>query len=244
VPRRLDPASIFERLFSTYAAQFTLIFPAAIIVFIPVAVISAVVRTEDIGLRFLLQIVTAVATYWLQGMVVEAVRDIQDGRRDFTLGGLFAAVTPVLGSLVLAGVLASIGTTIGLILLIVPGLILLTWWAVIVPVIVIERVPALQAFGRSRELVRGNGWQVFSIIAVIFILQVLAGILLGAVLQSADSAVGAGIAAIAGGALLAPISAIGAALVYLDLSAGRDAAPEAPAADAWPSAPEGPPPGA
>ena len=40
-----------------------------------------------------------------------------------------------------------------MVLLIVPGLILLTIWAVIAPVIVVERSGVIDAFRRSRELV-------------------------------------------------------------------------------------------
>ena len=230
-PRSLDPGSIFGRAFAVYGAQLGLILPAALLVFLPVAAINAVVQPTAVGLRLLSLVVSAIATYWLQGMVVEAVRDIQDGRRDFTLGGLFASVTPVLGSLILAGVLASIATTIGLILLIVPGLVLLTWWAVLAPVIVIERRPALEAFGRSRDLVRGNGWTVFAIVVVVFLLQGLGSILLASVLSGLDDQVGAALAALISGALIAPVSAIVAALLYLDLS-GAQPAPAAVSAAA------------
>ena len=55
-------------------------------------------------------------------------------------------------------------------LLIIPGLILLTIWAVFAPAIVIERIRVIDAFGRSRELVRGNGWPVFGVIIVAFLI--------------------------------------------------------------------------
>jgi hypothetical protein len=233
--RRLDIASVIERLFGVYAAQFTLIFPAAVLLFLPVAVIAGLLGRSGLGPQLVLQVVSAIATYWLQGMIVQAVRDIQDGRRDFTLGGLFASVTPVLGSLILAGVLASIGVTVGLVLLLVPGLVLLTWWAVLAPVIVIERRPALEAFGRSRELVRGNGWQVFGVVVIVFLIQVLASIVLGAVFSAATSDIGSALSVLVAGALIAPISAIAASLIYLDLSAVA-AEDRAVASAAWPGA--------
>ena len=60
-----------------------------------------------------------------------------------------------------AGVLATIGIFVGLALLIVPGLVLLTWWLVVSPVIMLEHRPVLESFGRSRALVRGSAWPVF-----------------------------------------------------------------------------------
>ncbi|HVD39366.1 MAG TPA: hypothetical protein VNC15_11090 [Solirubrobacterales bacterium] len=41
---------------------------------------------------------------------------------------------------------------------------LLTMWAVLLPVVVVERPGVFDAFGRSRQLVRGKGWKVFGII--------------------------------------------------------------------------------
>ena len=215
--RKLDTAGVFERLFEVYRAQFTLIVPAAIIVFLPVALINgAVVSGGGIGLLLVGLVVSTIASVWLQGMVIEAVRDIQDGRRDFTLGGLFRSVMPVLPALFGIGLLAGLGIGLGLLLLIVPGLILLTWWSVVGPAVVIER-RGLDAFGRSRELVRGNGWQVFGVIVVVFVIQFIANNVLGAIFGGADSFIGALLASLISSALIGPLSAIAAALIYLEL---------------------------
>jgi hypothetical protein len=217
---KLDTAGVFERLFEVYRAQFTLIVPAAIIVFLPVAIISgAFVAGGGIALALVAVVLSGVASTWLQGMVIEAVRDIQDGERDFSLGGLFRSVLPVLPILIGVGLLAALGIGVGLLLLIVPGLILMTWWAVVAPVVVIERA-GLGAFGRSRELVRGNGWQVFGIILVVFILQAVVNNILGAI--AGDSFAGQAIASLVSGALIGPVSAIAAALVYLELRKIKD----------------------
>ena len=214
---KLDTAGIFERLFEVYRAQFTLFFPAALLVFLPVAAIDGVLAAGGGGGLALVGLpVAVVATFWLQGMVIEAVRDIQDGERDFTIGGLFGSVAPVLPKLVGVGLLAALGIVLGLILLIVPGLVLLTWWAVVGPAVVIEG-RGVDAFGRSRELVRGNGWQVFGVIVVVFVIQFVANLLLGAILGGADSVVGQVIASLLAGALVGPVAALAAALVYLEL---------------------------
>jgi hypothetical protein len=231
-PRRLDTARIFENLVAVYRLQFTLLAPAALLVFAPVAALNAVIKPEEVEQVFIMLVVNLLASYLLQGMAVEAVRDLQDGRRDFTIPGLFGSVVPVLGSLILAGLVVTIATGLGLALLIVPGLILLTIWAVVAPVIVIERLPALHALGRSRELVRGYGWPVFSVIAVVFLMQLIATQLLAIVLDGVDATIGAVVAVLVQGALVAPVSAIAATLIYLELNAGRPDAPVARAADA------------
>jgi hypothetical protein len=81
-----------------------------------------------------------------QGMVVNLVRDVQDARRDFSAGELLSSATPFILPLIGAGILAGLGIGIGLFLLLVPGLFLLTIWAVIAPVIVVEKSTVLAAF--------------------------------------------------------------------------------------------------
>jgi hypothetical protein len=220
VNAKLDTARVFERIFRIYADQFTLLIPAALVLFVPVAVVNGLILTTGSVLGLLLTAaVAAIATYWYQGMAVEATRDILDGRRDHTIGTLFASVTPVLAPLIGAGILAGLGIAFGLLLLIVPGLILLTIWAVIAPVIVIERAGVLDSFGRSRELVRGSGWQVFGVIVVLFLLQFVVSALLSAIVGGAsdDSFVGYLISDVVVRVLVAPLSALAATVMYIEL---------------------------
>jgi hypothetical protein len=217
---KLDTARVFERIFKIYGDQFTLLIPAALLLFIPVAIVNGLVLVSGGGLALLISsLVAVIATYWYQGMVVEGVKDILDGRRDYTLGSLFRSATPFIWPLFGAGILAGIGITVGLILLIVPGLFLLTIWAVIVPVIVIERSRVLDEFGRSRELVRHNGWQVFGVIVVLFLLQLVLGGVGNAIVGGAsdDSFLGYAIADLIVRVLVVPLSAIGATVLYVEL---------------------------
>ena len=57
-------------------------------------------------------------------------------------------------------------------LLIVPGLFLLTIWIAVIPAVVLENRGIGESFGRSRELVRGNGWNVFGVIILTFLLLI------------------------------------------------------------------------
>ena len=141
------------------------------------------------------------------------------------------AAAAVIWPLVVAGILAGIAIGFGLLLLIVPGLFLLTIWAVLAPVIVIERKDALSAFGRSRELVRGNGWQVFGVIVVLFILQFVVTAVIQALANSvADSVVGFSIADLIVRLLVAPLSALAAAVLFFELKAMRGEPVSTPAA--------------
>src|SRR5262249_16303357 len=115
-----------------------------------------------------------------QGMVVQLVQDVQDGRRDHSVGELIRSVDAVFWPLITVSILFTIAVGIGFILLFVPGLILMVIWWVVAPVTVLERPGVLPAFGRSRDLVRGNGWNVFAVILLVFL--AVAGINIAAVL--------------------------------------------------------------
>jgi hypothetical protein len=115
-----------------------------------------------------------VGYFWVQGALVELVRDVRDGRADRSIGETYAAVRPRLPALIVAGILAALGIGIGFLLLIVPGLILLTFWSMLVPVIVIEGSSAGDSFKRSFDVVRGHGWPVFGLILITFITVAIA----------------------------------------------------------------------
>jgi hypothetical protein len=219
--QKLDVGNVLTRTFETYRDQFTLLVPAALALFLVVALLNGIVLTGG-GLlaTIVVLLIGTVATYWFQGMVVEAVRDILDGRRDHTVGSLFQSVMPVIVPLILVGLLAGIGIAIGLILLIVPGLILLTIWAVLAPVVVVERAAVLEAFGRSRQLVKGHGWQVFGVIVILFLITAAASAIVQAIFSGiSDSFVGYFLGDLIVRVLVAPLSAIAAAVVYFELKA-------------------------
>jgi hypothetical protein len=100
---------------------------------------------------------------------VQLVKDVREGDRNATVGGLLRSVIPVAGKLIFVGFVASLAEGVGLALLVVPGLVLLTIWSVADPVVVLERPAGLEALGRSRELVRGNGWRVFVVILMLVV---------------------------------------------------------------------------
>ena len=170
--QRLSPGDVIGRAFEIYRDQIGVLLPAALLVFALDALVGWVF--DEGLLTFVAVVVSLVLAVLYEGMVVQLVRDVQDGRRDHTMGELFSSVSPVLLPLIAVSVLAGLGIGIGFLLLIVPGLILLTFWAVVAPVTVIERPGVFSVFGRSRELVRGYGWPVFGTIVLVFLLVIAA----------------------------------------------------------------------
>lgn len=222
--RRLDPGAVLSRVFTIYSQQAAVLIPAALLLFLPIALLSGAVASGGEarpGAVLLVLVLGIVGTFWFQGVVVEAVRDIRDGRRDVSLGGLFRATAPALGPLIAVGLVAGLGIALGLLALIIPGIYLLTIWAVVAPIVVIERPGIGAAFGRSRELVRGNGWRVFGVLVLVFLLQMVASAILGAVFGS-DTFTGGFLASIVGQSLVAPLGAIAAAVMYYDLRELRE----------------------
>lgn len=214
----IDAGAVIQRTFQIYVDQSPVLMPAAAVVFAFTGILSAVLINASSSLVFVAELIELVATSLFTAMVVELVADVRDGRRDSSAGALLRAATPVLGQLVLVGFLAAILEGIGLVLLIVPGLMLITAWSVFAPVIVLERTPGLRALGRSRELVRGNGWQVFAVLLVMFMLAGVVGAGLTLLADAASSLVGLVVGVIVG-VLGAPLVALAQANLYFDLRA-------------------------
>ena len=122
----------------------------------------------------------------------------------------------MLGQLILVGLIAGIGIVVGFILIIVPGLILITIWSVAAPVVVLEHPGVFAALRRSRELVRGSGWQVFGVILVLYIVVALLALIIEGAAESAGSGIGIVVRVIIG-VLTAPLSALAASVLYFEL---------------------------
>lgn len=89
-------------------------------------------------------------------------------------------LAPVMAFMVLWVLAIMLGTM----LLVVPGLILLTMWAVALPVLVAGEAGVFGAFGRSRGLTSGSRWRILLVVLVagiliygaIFLIAMLAGV--------------------------------------------------------------------
>jgi hypothetical protein len=170
-------------------------------------------------------VIGVVGYFWVQAALVETVRDVRDGTADRTIGETFKAVQPRLPAVIAAGILAAIGIGIGFLLLIVPGLYLLTIWSMLVPVIVIEERRAGEAFTRSHDVVRGHGWQVFGLVLVTFLLVGIASGVIRLIFAPLPEFLDVWLGSLVAHSLTVPFAAAALTTAYFRLTALEPAEP-------------------
>jgi hypothetical protein len=220
---------VIREAWELYKAHWRHLLPISFAVYVSVAIVGALLTAALGWLGALIAaLISLVALFLVQGALATAVDDIRDGRADLSLGETFSRVRPQLGSIVVAGVLAGIGIFLGLLLLIVPGLVLMTWWVLIIPVIALERAAAGAAFSRSRELVRGYGWNVFGVIVLTILLLLGFEIVLAIVLAPLADWLRSSVASVVSGTLTAPFIALVWTLLYFRLRQAKSTPAPAP----------------
>jgi hypothetical protein len=236
---KLGVGETLGQSFAIYREQAGVLLPVAFWLFLGVAVLEGLL--EDSAAVLAVALLALVVTFLYQGMVVGLVQDLQDGRRDSSIRELVSSVVPVLMPLIGAGLVTAIGIVFGLILLIVPGLYLLAIWAVTAPVVVVERKGVFEALGRSRQLVRGNGWPVLGTILTAVLIGILVTVALTLVAEAiADDPIMDIVFYALSSTVTAPIEALVASVLYFRLREIKgDQAPAQPLAEGL-TAPEPP----
>jgi hypothetical protein len=218
----ISPGVLVSRIWEIYRDQFSVLISTAVLLYALQFVINLVLSSAA-GIALVLLFSALSILY--QGMVVKLVQDIQDGRRDHSITQLLRSVEPVFWPLVGVSILFGLGVALGFALLIIPGLYLLVMWSVVAPVTVLERPGVFAAFGRSRELVRGNGWNVFGVIVIVFVIVLIISIAAGLAASGLGS-VGRAFVQWAVNSAVAPATALSASVIYFAL---RGAYAEQPA---------------
>jgi hypothetical protein len=214
-------------LYKRHAAHFLLI---SFVIYLVIAAVSALLSATLGGFGgFLGDVLTVFGMFLLQAALVKAVQDVRDGRADLSVRDTVSAVTPVVGAVALASILASIAITIGFFLVIVPGLILVTFLSLIVPCIVIGQTGALSSFSKSWRTVSGYGWHVFGTYVVTFLVLIVADIVLSFILLALPGPLRSFLSSVISGTLVAPFIAAVVTLMYYRLTAahGEESEPEA-----------------
>jgi uncharacterized membrane protein HdeD (DUF308 family) len=209
-------------LYSRFIVQF---FLTAVVVFGVLDLLSALgdaAIDDDAWAGVLWGVISAVVGivgfFLVQGALVQRACDLREGTAERSVSETYRLAYPRLPALIAAGVVAAVLVVIGLLLLIVPGLILLTIWSMIGAVIILEGVPAAQAFNRSREIVRGHGWTVFGLIVITFLLVVIAEALIRLLFAPLTGFLEAYLGAAAAHSLTVPFAAAVLTTAYFQLT--------------------------
>jgi hypothetical protein len=220
-------AGVLGEAWAMYRRHFPHFILISFVIYLAVSVVTALLSWAGgtIG-AFIGVIFSLFGMFLLQAALVKAVQDVRDGRADLDLQGTISAALPSVGNVALAGILASIGIGIGFVLIIVPGLILLTFWSLIVPWIVIGGAGALESFGRSWRTVRGYAWNVFGTFVLVFLILIAGEIVLSVILRALPYAWRSFVSDVVAGTLVAPFLAAVVTLIYYRLTAAHGEAAE------------------
>jgi hypothetical protein len=145
----------------------------------------------------------------MRGRPVNLVESLQVGFRRFF---------PIIGLAIVMYFLIMLGTM----LLIVPGLILLTMWFVATPVCVVETLGPIKSMRRSSQLTKGHRWKIFGLILLV---AVLGSVIIGGINLSLEALAGP-ILSLIGGVLLNGVwgafNAIAVVVTYHDLRVAKE----------------------
>ncbi len=223
--------SALERGFAIYFRNIVAFSLIALLVIIPyilllVLISQGQVRLEQNLMTLVLLILNLLLTFLATGAIAFGTFRAMQGQR-FTIGDCLsrglALLFPVLG----VAVLSALAVLLGLVLLIVPGIIVMTLLWVAIPAVVVERPGVIKAMERSAELTKGNRWRVFGIIVILALINagtnmiVNVPFVVGGAPTASMLAWNAGLSGILA-ALQTALAAVMATVVYYDLRAARE----------------------
>jgi hypothetical protein len=221
----MSVGGILGESWKLYTRFFRRFFVIALVVYLITNLLNALIGSllgHGAGIAALVALITLmitiVGTFWLQGALVYAVSDVRDGTIDTTVRQVFERIQPLLGTLIAAGLLAGVAIAVGFVLLLVPGLVLLTWWCLIVPVIVLEGKQIGESFSRSRELVRGHGWTVLGVVLITALLVAVSSGIIESIFSFLGSFLRYWIGGSIASAIVGPFFAVALTLMYYNLA--------------------------
>ncbi len=187
---------------------------------------------SDTLVLFLLPIL--IVQPFISALHVNALVEIGQGRAP-ALADVFRRGVRALPVVAAAEVMSALGTGLGFILLIVPGILLLVRWTVVAQTAAIERVSWLDALRRSAELTKGNYLHVLGVVISVTVTNLIIGRAIAAVVGSGASIVQI-LVGLAVQTVLLSFAALTTAMLYYDLIA-REPASRAQTSSDQPSSP-------
>lgn len=215
---RFSAAGVLGEAWDLFTRHSGRLIGIAAIVFGFLSAVQALVNSS--GVRALIPLsvaITILGALWVQGALVVAVEDIRDGRVDLPLAAVFRRVEERLWPLLATGVAAAVLVVVGLGLLVVPGVVLITLWCTLTPVVMLERRGVLGSFARSQQLVRRSFLPVLAVVVVTVVGATAVQMVITALLQPLPPFVDLYVAGVVANSVTIPFVALAWTLAYLDL---------------------------
>ncbi|CCE02599.1 conserved membrane hypothetical protein [Bradyrhizobium sp. STM 3809] len=214
--------SALSKTFSVFAARLGSFLLLALIPLTPVLALKIMASMGGPSRAGLFELVSNIATIFL-AMVAQAVTLYAAFQQ---MGGKSVSVVqslsvglgrffPVLGVALLSG----LGVGLASILFLIPGLIVLCMLYVAVPACVIEKTAVFDSINRSSDLTKGYRWQIFGLIALVYIVSFAVLILFG---WFGGITTLSGVPYFAWQVVTTAFSAVLAAVVYHDLRVAKE----------------------
>ena len=224
----------YRQTLRTFKERAGFLLLVGLLVFVPLGLLDALanrVQTIDLGrlgdlgylvtaalvLAFLLQAVTSLlGEVFYSGAVALTLAHSRHGHKP-TLREIAGSLA--YGRLIAVDLIFGIAVAIGLVLLIVPGVVLFTWFALAGPLVEIENDGVRASLARSRRLVKGHFWTILAVLGpIILVSEALTDVVLSLIHDAIGSEllrdwIGESLTNVA----LSPFYAVAAVLLTLEL---------------------------
>ena len=184
---------------------------------------STSVDTSSFGSTILLLVLTALLAAVIQQLLTGALTKGAAGSllgREVDVKASYSYALSRLWGLIGLAILVGLVVGIGFLLLFVPGLIFLVFFAVATPSFVIERLGVTAAMSRSWNLVKGKWWHTLGVIAIAFIITSIITRVLTAI--GGASFIGVWLTSAIAQIITAPFVALVGVVLYVDLRARHE----------------------
>ena len=215
----MNLGDILNTTFNLYRENFPLFAGICAVIVIPQAIlVSAISGSHNAGLGLLGFLISIAVSFLVTGALAQAVSARYLGRPMSISQAYEALGAGTVLTLVGVAFLSAILIGIGFILIVIPGVYIAVRFTLAPQAAVLERQGVTDSLRRSWNLVEGNWWRVFGIVAAVYVLvgllELLASGLVGAVV---GNVLGTGLSIVVVGVLIQPIQAIALTLLYYDL---------------------------
>jgi hypothetical protein len=241
VPTRLHVFRVYRSALAILVRNAHIVVPAVVVATGVPAVLELLIEHElsrSVG-ALLTTVVDNFSTAFFAGAAEQLVHRWEEGERHVRIRDTLSHVPPVVIPLFIVAFAQALVVAFGLLLLIVPGFIALTFFSVVGPAVVAENPGIRGAFRRSRQLVRGNAWRVFGVMFSLELLAVLIAFAVSEIFGSIGETSDNPLALAIGESLTLPLEVLVVAVMYWRLrdietrrpDEAEEALAEAPAAD-------------